>query len=64
VGSIAQYLNPSLWGDWLKTSASGLQHATFWIGVLQILLIDFLLSGDNAVVIAMACRGLAPRQRF
>jgi YjbE family integral membrane protein len=23
-----------------------------------------LLSGDNAVVIAMACRGLAPRQRF
>ncbi len=64
MGSIAQYLNPSLWGDWLKASAAGLEHAAFWVGVLQILLIDFLLSGDNAVVIAMACRGLAPRQRF
>jgi len=29
--------------------------------VLQICLIDLLLSGDNAVVIALACRGLPPR---
>jgi len=64
VGSIAPYLNPLLWGDWLQTSAAGWQHAAFWIGVVQILLIDLLLSGDNAVVIAMACRGLPPRQRF
>jgi YjbE family integral membrane protein len=29
--------------------------------VLQICLIDLLLAGDNAVVIALACRGLPPR---
>jgi YjbE family integral membrane protein len=64
VGSIAQYLDPSLWSDRLHASVNGMEHATFWVGVLQILLIDFLLSGDNAVVIALACRGLPPRQRL
>ena len=37
--------------------------ATFWIAVGQIILIDILLGGDNAVVIALACRGLPPKQR-
>jgi len=32
--------------------------------VPQIVLINILLSGDNAVVIAMACRGLPPHQRL
>ncbi|MEJ7930337.1 TerC family protein [Ramlibacter sp. AN1015] len=36
---------------------------TFWIAVGQIILIDILLGGDNAVVIALACRGLPPAQR-
>ena len=31
----------------------------FWLAVLRIIFVNFLLSGDNAVVIAMACRGLA-----
>lgn len=31
--------------------------------VLQIIWIDLLLSGDNAVVIALACRSLPPEQR-
>ncbi|MGE5703138.1 MAG: TerC family protein [Clostridia bacterium] len=35
----------------------------FWTGFLQILLIDLVLSGDNAVVIGMACRGLKPSDR-
>jgi len=35
----------------------------FWLAVLQIIWIDLLLSGDNAVVIALACRKLPPRQR-
>ncbi|MBL8492358.1 MAG: TerC family protein [Rhodocyclaceae bacterium] len=35
----------------------------FWIAVLQIIAIDVVLSGDNAVVIALACRNLAPEQR-
>src|SRR5471030_3383555 len=37
---------------------------TFWLAVGKIIWINVLLSGDNALVIAMACRGLAPRQRL
>jgi YjbE family integral membrane protein len=33
------------------------------VPILQIIWIDLLLSGDNAVVIALACRALPPRQR-
>jgi YjbE family integral membrane protein len=36
----------------------------FWLTVLQIIWINILLSGDNAVVIALACRGLPPRERL
>lgn len=35
----------------------------FWIAVLQIIAIDILLGGDNAVVIALACRNLPEKQR-
>ena len=35
----------------------------FWVAVLQIIVIDILLSGDNAVVIALACRNLPDDQR-
>lgn len=35
----------------------------FWGAVLQIIMIDLVLSGDNAVVIALACRNLPPEQR-
>jgi YjbE family integral membrane protein len=35
----------------------------FWIDVSKIIVIDLLLSGDNAVVIALACRNLPAEQR-
>jgi YjbE family integral membrane protein len=35
----------------------------FWIAVGQIIIIDILLGGDNAVVIALACRKLPDHQR-
>jgi YjbE family integral membrane protein len=35
----------------------------FWLALLQIIWINVLLSGDNAIVIALACRQLPPRQR-
>ncbi|MCA0177708.1 MAG: TerC family protein [Proteobacteria bacterium] len=38
-------------------------HLPFWIAVGQIILIDILLGGDNAVVIALAVRKLPPAQR-
>jgi len=39
------------------------EDPTFWLAVVQIIWIDLLLSGDNAVVIALACRKLPPHQR-
>lgn len=40
-----------------------LTHAPFWIALGQIIIIDILLGGDNAVVIALACRKLPAEQR-
>jgi YjbE family integral membrane protein len=40
-----------------------LQTPQFWVDVFKIIMIDLLLSGDNAVVIALACRNLPPAQR-
>src|SRR5476651_1680962 len=36
----------------------------FWVAVLEIIWINVLLSGDNAIVIALACRSLPPKQRL
>lgn len=36
----------------------------FLLSLAQVVWIDVLLSGDNALVIAMACRALEPRHRF
>ena len=46
----------ALWAD--------LFAPAFWVAVAQIIGINIVLSGDNAVVIALACRMLPPRQRF
>ncbi|WP_373807467.1 TerC family protein [Delftia acidovorans] len=40
-----------------------LQSADFWIGLLKIVWINIILSGDNAVVIALAARSLPPAQQ-
>lgn len=34
-----------------------------WDAIIQIIIIDILLGGDNAVIIALACRGLPPKLR-
>src|SRR6202161_4457980 len=41
-----------------------MMRPTFWLAAVQIMGINILLSGDNAVVIAMAVRALPPRERF
>lgn len=40
-----------------------LSNPQFWVAVLQIIAIDIMLGGDNAVVIALACRKLPEKQR-
>jgi YjbE family integral membrane protein len=46
----------ALWAD--------MGMAAFWAGVIQIIWIDILLAGDNAVVIALACRKLPRHLRM
>jgi YjbE family integral membrane protein len=41
-----------------------MQQPAFWLAVGKIIWINVLLSGDNALVIALACRGLEPKQRL
>jgi len=41
----------------------GFDSPQFWIAVMQIIAIDIVLGGDNAVVIALACRRLPEEQR-
>ncbi|MDE2417077.1 MAG: TerC family protein [Burkholderiales bacterium] len=40
-----------------------LQNTDFWIGLIKIVWINIILSGDNAVVIALAARSLPPEQQ-
>ena len=40
-----------------------LQSPEFWLGLLKIIWINIILSGDNAVVIALAARSLPPAQQ-
>lgn len=60
---MAQNLDPALWGISVSSIFSGFGEPEFWIGVPQIALVNVVLSGDTAVVIALACRGLAPARR-
>jgi len=45
--------------DW-----SHVAEPQFWLTVSEIILINILLSGDNAILIALACRRLPPRERM
>lgn len=42
---------------------SYLSSPEFWVSLSQIILINIVLSGDNAVVIALASRSLPPKQQ-
>jgi YjbE family integral membrane protein len=42
---------------------SDVMSPVFWLALFQIILINIVLSGDNAVVIALACRSLPANQQ-
>ena len=63
MASIAGYFQIDLLRDWLSAEAAHLGYAAFWLAVGRIIFVNAVLSGDNAVVIAMACRGLPEHQR-
>ncbi|MBR0796681.1 YjbE family putative metal transport protein [Bradyrhizobium jicamae] len=59
-----QIFDPAQIGAFFTEFRNEMVTPTFWVAVGKIIWINVLLSGDNALVIALACRGLAPRQRL
>lgn len=59
-----QIFDPATIGAFFTQFRSEMAEPTFWIAVGKIIWINVLLSGDNALVIALACRGLKPRHRL
>jgi YjbE family integral membrane protein len=59
-----QIFDPAHIGAFFTEFRNEMATPTFWVAVGKIIWINVLLSGDNALVIALACRGLAPRQRL
>ena len=49
--------------DTLAQMKTEVVQPQFWVGLSKIIWINILLSGDNALVIALACRGLPPKER-
>jgi len=61
---LLQVFDPANIGVFFAQLQADMQHPAFWLAVGKIIWINVLLSGDNALVIAMACRGLHGRHRF
>ncbi|MBI5262824.1 MAG: TerC family protein [Bradyrhizobium sp.] len=59
-----QMLDPGNVGNALAAFNKEMVEPAFWVAVGKIIWINILLSGDNALVIALACRGLQPRHRL
>ncbi|MDE2378867.1 TerC family protein [Bradyrhizobium sp.] len=59
-----QILDPATIGALFTQFRNEMAQPAFWIAVGKIIWINILLSGDNALVIALACRGLQPRHRL
>jgi YjbE family integral membrane protein len=64
VNWLLQVFDPANVGALVAQFHADLYQPGFWLAVGKIIWINVLLSGDNALVIAMACRGLAPGQRL
>jgi YjbE family integral membrane protein len=64
VNWLLQVVDPANIGAFFTQIQTDVQTPAFWLAVGKIIWINVLLSGDNALVIAMACRGLAPRRRL
>ena len=61
---VLQIFDPATIATFIAQFQSEMQQPAFWVALGKIMWINVLLSGDNALVIAMACRGLEPRQRL
>jgi YjbE family integral membrane protein len=64
VNWLLQIFDPATIGTFASQFHSEMAQPAFWVAVGKIIWINVLLSGDNALVIALACRGLEPRHRL
>jgi YjbE family integral membrane protein len=64
VNGLLQVVDPANIGAFFAQLQVDMQRPAFWLAVGKIIWINVLLSGDNALVIAMACRGLHGRHRL
>jgi YjbE family integral membrane protein len=64
VNWLLQVVDPANTDAFFTQFQADMQTPAFWLAVGKIIWINVLLSGDNALVIALACRGLHPRQRL
>ena len=64
MNSLLQIFDPGNIGAFFAQFRVDMQEPSFWLAVGKIIWINVLLSGDNALVIAMACRGLHGRSRL
>ncbi|BAM90143.1 hypothetical protein S58_41570 [Bradyrhizobium oligotrophicum S58] len=61
---LTQLADSASFGHMLAQFEADLQSPGFWLALGKIIWINVLLSGDNALVIALACRGLHGKHRF
>ncbi|WP_315755730.1 MULTISPECIES: TerC family protein [unclassified Bradyrhizobium] len=61
---LSQLADSASFGHMLAQFEADLQSPGFWLALGKIVWINVLLSGDNALVIALACRGLHGKHRF
>ena len=61
---LLQVVDPANIGAFFAQTRVDMQTPAFWLAVGKIIWINVLLSGDNALVIAMASRGLRGRHRL
>jgi YjbE family integral membrane protein len=59
-----QIFDPATIGSFFTQFRNEMAEPAFWIAVGKIIWINILLSGDNALVIALACRNLKPRHQL
>ncbi len=64
MNALSQLVDPAGIGGFFAQLLADVQTPAFWLAVGKIIWINVLLSGDNALVIAMACRGLHGRHRL
>lgn len=61
---LSEFFNPSAISAVFTQFNAEIHHPQFWVAFAKIIWINVLLSGDNALVVALACRRLEQRQRL